>query len=444
MRSSSSFRKQLFTRRATSVVAVLLICVVLTRPNVSSTALNSLIKLLNASGPEPEVIAFRDRPNKNPIVFIPGDGGNQLEAKLNKTKVPHYLCYKVSDWFDLWLNIHLLAPGAIDCLFDNFKLVYDNKTRTTHNTQGVQIRATNFGSLESVDYLDVYRLPQTDYYNNIIKTLIRKNGYVYNVDMVAAGFDWRKAPNELADYFEQLKRLIEKHYVNNNYKPVTLICHSMGCLNSLYLLNRQTENWRELYVRRLIALAAPWSGSFKAMTAMLYGDNLGIPFLNKYKLQALQSTFPSLMYLFPREPAFHRKQTLIETAAKNYTLASLEQLFVDANLLDQREIWLDTKAVAGNLTAPNVELWCLYGTGSATPEKVIFEGSLNKDKYVEVQGEGDGTVNLDSLKACEGFASQQERPVYTKMFRNVDHIGILKGPEAANFISTQILNEELR
>ena len=55
---------------------------------------------------------------------VPGDGGSRIEAKLNKTWVPHYFCYKKSDWFELWLNVHYLAPEAIDCWADNMRLRY--------------------------------------------------------------------------------------------------------------------------------------------------------------------------------------------------------------------------------------------------------------------------------------------------------------------------------
>ena len=56
------------------------------------------------------------------IYVVPGDGGSRIEARLNKTWVPHYFCYKKSDWFELWLNVHYLAPEAIDCWADNMRL----------------------------------------------------------------------------------------------------------------------------------------------------------------------------------------------------------------------------------------------------------------------------------------------------------------------------------
>lgn len=60
-----------------------------------------------------------------PLLFVvPGDLGNQLEAKLDKPSVVHYICYKKTDsFFTLWLNLELLVPVAIDCWIDNIRCV---------------------------------------------------------------------------------------------------------------------------------------------------------------------------------------------------------------------------------------------------------------------------------------------------------------------------------
>ena len=50
------------------------------------------------------------------LVTVPGDGGSQVEAKLSKDKVVHYLCEKTTqDFFNIWLNMELLVPWVIDC-----------------------------------------------------------------------------------------------------------------------------------------------------------------------------------------------------------------------------------------------------------------------------------------------------------------------------------------
>ena len=56
---------------------------------------------------------------------VPGILGNQLEGKLNKTTVPHFLCTKhTDDYITLWLAISDLLPdGEVDCLSDNLRFV---------------------------------------------------------------------------------------------------------------------------------------------------------------------------------------------------------------------------------------------------------------------------------------------------------------------------------
>lgn len=49
-------------------------------------------------------------PRLHPVILVPGDGGSQVEGRLNKTNTVHYMCDKTSDWFDLWLNLEQLIP----------------------------------------------------------------------------------------------------------------------------------------------------------------------------------------------------------------------------------------------------------------------------------------------------------------------------------------------
>ena len=56
------------------------------------------------------------------LFAVPGDGGSQLEARLHKPSTVAWYCYKTTDyWFDLWLNLELWLPKAINCLIDNMR-----------------------------------------------------------------------------------------------------------------------------------------------------------------------------------------------------------------------------------------------------------------------------------------------------------------------------------
>ncbi len=46
---------------------------------------------------------------------VPGDGGSQIEARINRTESKHWWCFNHSDWFDLWLNIGKLSSYKHQC-----------------------------------------------------------------------------------------------------------------------------------------------------------------------------------------------------------------------------------------------------------------------------------------------------------------------------------------
>lgn len=135
--------------------------------------------------------------NLNPVVLIPGDGGCQLEAQLNKTNVVHYICQKTTkDFFNIWLNMELLVPVVIDCWIDNIKLIYDNVTRTTRNPDGVEIRVPGWAGTETVEWLDPSHASTGSYFTDVANTLVQL-GHVRNSTMRGAPYDFRKAPSKL-------------------------------------------------------------------------------------------------------------------------------------------------------------------------------------------------------------------------------------------------------
>lgn len=77
-----------------------------------------------------------------------------MDARWNKPSTVHIICDKKSDWYNVWLNLELLAPLIIDCWIDNVKLYYDNDTRLTSNSAGVETRVPGWGDSETVMWLD--------------------------------------------------------------------------------------------------------------------------------------------------------------------------------------------------------------------------------------------------------------------------------------------------
>lgn len=130
-----------------------------------------------------------------PTHAVPGDGGSQLDAKLNKPEVVHYVCAKQSDYYNVWLNLELLVPVLIDCFIDNVSLRYDNVTRRTSNAPGVTTRVPGWGNPDVVEWLDPTHASAGSYFKDIGNALVAA-GYVRNLSLRGAPYDFRKGPSE--------------------------------------------------------------------------------------------------------------------------------------------------------------------------------------------------------------------------------------------------------
>lgn len=125
---------------------------------------------------------------------VPGDGGSQVDAKLNKSS-SQIFCANKSDWFNLWLNLELIVIPAVYCWVDNVKLYYDNVTRTTHNTPGVEIRIPGWGDPEVVEWIDPTHNKAGAYFKDIANMLVSM-GYERRKNLHGAPYDFRKGPSK--------------------------------------------------------------------------------------------------------------------------------------------------------------------------------------------------------------------------------------------------------
>ncbi|KOB75373.1 Group XV phospholipase A2 [Operophtera brumata] len=301
-----------------------------------------------------------------------------LEARLNKSNVVHYICAKSSpDYFNIWLNLELLVPFVIDCWVDNLRLEYDNVTRTTKSPAGVDIRVPGWGKSEPVEWLDPSHDKTGAYFNNIADSL--------NVE-----------------FFGKLKTLIEDTYTTNNKTTVTLIVHSMGGLMAMHFLRMQPQSWKDQYIRRMISISTPWAGSMKAVKVFAIGDDLGSLMLRESIMRSQQITCPSLAWLLPSPLFWKPTEVLVQTDKFNYTIAHFEKLFNDMELPNAWEMRKDVEKYSQDFQAPGVEVHCIYGYNMSTVERLVYKPGTWLDGYPTLaNGDGDGTVNLRSLSACE-------------------------------------------
>ena len=168
----------------------------------------------------PEYYAFRNLDlgseagggRLHPVILVPGDGGSQIEARLNRSSTGHWWCSKTSDWYDLWLNINEMLTFMVDCWKENVALEYDPDTHTTSNIPGVETRIPGFGNTTStVEWIDKSMRGFSVYFALIVSKLVTQ-GYEGGVNIHGAPYDFRRAANEQKEYFDNLKALIEETY----------------------------------------------------------------------------------------------------------------------------------------------------------------------------------------------------------------------------------------
>ena len=133
---------------------------------------------------------------------------------------------------------------------------------------------------------------------------------------------------------------------------------------------------------------------------------------------------------------------IVQTTNQNYSLSNLKEFFHDIGYPDGINmtgqippIWIDDP--------PNVTLYCLYGTGLETPEKFVYGTDEFPDTFPKtIFGDGDGTVNIRSLQACQKFVGKQQQQVVIKSFSKAEHMGMIGDARVIEYVKNLISSLE--
>lgn len=374
----------------------------------------------------------RAKSTLSPVILMPGYGGSKLEARWDPAYNAEGSCERSTDWMTIWVNYKQFYRSALHCLIYTMELEFDENTGASKNKVGLEVRVKDPDRIANIEYLTDHTFMGYDYFATLVNRLVSM-GYKRDVNLRGAPYDFRRAPNELGEYMVRLKEMTEEMFVASKEQPVTLICHSMGCLNALYFLQRQAVYWKKKYIRRLISLSAPWGGSVKALRVMALGVHLDLLRFDSVVLGGLSRSFPSTFFLFPNEVVYGDK-TLIELHPSEHSGLGKSEIITSKNydrffqLIQHNQglrVWLRVRKLLGNLKAPNVETHCFYGHGVKTLARLIITGIYPKWKETQIFEDGDGTVAQQSASFCDTWKDEQALPVKTRSF-STDHMGILK------------------
>jgi alpha-beta hydrolase superfamily lysophospholipase len=74
-------------------------------------------------------------------------------------------------------------------------------------------------------------------------------------------------------YFTDLRKLIERTHKRNDDTPIIFFAHGLGAPLTLTFLAKQTEVWRNKYVRAMISIGGPFGGTAVSMQSIITGEN---------------------------------------------------------------------------------------------------------------------------------------------------------------------------
>ena len=193
-------------------------------------------------------------------------------------------------------------------------------------------------------------------------------------------------------------------YEDNSNTKVTLVVISMGGPVSLYFLTQVVnQEWKDTYINAYISLGAAWAGANNALSGILTPP-LNSTFLffpiraPTEELRMLFRNFPSSYFLSPRLISPLDNTIIVSTPSRNYTVNDIQELYMDAGYPEGY-----TRFIAEANTefpAPNVPTYCIYGLGFPTVETLVYGEGFPDTQPSILYGEGDGTVNRNSLEVC--------------------------------------------
>ncbi|KAK9842078.1 hypothetical protein WJX81_007469 [Elliptochloris bilobata] len=420
---------------------------------------------------------------RSPVIIIPGFASSALEARINpqtasaalKTECPQLVG---SQWVQIWNGNQTKACQALV-----FRLDVDPASGRYANTTGVEVRPLDFGGLRGID--SDGGDPEKGFWAPMVNQL-RGAGYVVGQNIFGAPYDWRLAPEDglgQVHWFADLRALIERAVASAGGMPATLVGHSMGTQISHYFLAiATTAPWRAQYVSGFFGLGPVLGGAVTALSLVLPGIIPGLTQLplSPGDLWNAQQTWPAGPSLAPRAFAFQSR--VVAEVSTNYTASDLERMLLDLGQTLPAALYRRVHQFSPTpFPALDVRVACVYGMGLPTPELVIHNpvaAAMAADataaapapymaplaapapsmrrklqaigapapapaqapfsaaataffasKWSQAFGDGDGVVNLVSLRTCERLLPEAilRRP-------KVTHNGIVSDPDALQLL----------
>jgi len=270
---------------------------------------------------------------------------------------------------------------------------------------------------------------------------LRSLGYRNGKNLHGAPYDFRYSPENIPQWFHSnLQAVITETYDFNNNTKVTIISHSYGCPVTQYFLSQQSEEWKGKYIKQWIPLSGIFGGSMDLALIYSSGHAEGIPsvIVNPLTLRAEQRSSTSNLWMLPSLAAWPNDHIMAETRQRTYKVSEMDDFLIDVGFpqgVAMRHHISNSSYMMKK--APNVPIYCFYGKiPGSTVDRIRFDDDFPDKPSELINGDGDGTVNLNSLKLCGKFADLQKEPVEVTEMNGLNHNGLLSDKTVLDAITS--------
>ena len=246
-------------------------------------------------------------------------------------------------------------------------------------------------------------------------------------------------------YYKALYQLIEETYEMNNRTPVTIVAHSLGGPISHYFLSHLVgEDWKHTHIKQYVSLSGVFGGCVKALKALVSGSFENLYLANVHLLRDLTRSFPSVMLMVPYASLWNDNEVIVSSSLRSYTVRDIKALFNDSNYANGTRMYTELQNLMDDFSPPNVTHFCFYGKTfeQDTLERVSYGEKFEDEEKPHLQnGEGDGTVNIRSLRSCEKWKAKQIFEVHLQEFEGVSHFEMVSDDNVIESIKQLVLHK---
>ena len=179
------------------------------------------------------------------VILIPGLAGTRLTYKFSNPPIDDRFCRSTGSGV-AWLELESIVPITAKCVMSRLQMRWSGKEWI--DLQGVNVSIVP--GIAGVAYLDPSNAETRDvtsYFAGTIAALTAAKR-----PFTTANYDWRKGCLSIANWRTELQKQIET-IVSQTGIRVTLVAHSMGCMQTSFFLATMTSVWKQTYIHAFVS-----------------------------------------------------------------------------------------------------------------------------------------------------------------------------------------------